>query len=142
MSPIFDNLRTPDRAVPLLPIIDRGAYYKSCIRPAFKNSVRMNLRDDQLRRQRPRWAISPIIVIIFAVIFAIDASSIERQIKEFVTSNVSEGVEQVDKLRNGQKGSKNCVREQITYNGDQVWRIYKNNSSVDELVERYDEHGT
>lgn len=102
----------------------------------------MNLRDDQLRRQRPRWAISPIIVIIFAVIFAIDASSIERQTKEFVTSNVSEGVEQADKLRNGQKGSKNCVREQITYNGDQVWRIYKNNSSVDELVERYDEHGT
>ncbi|XP_012230102.1 carboxypeptidase B isoform X2 [Linepithema humile] len=89
-----------------------------------------------IRRQRARWAILPIIAI---VIFAVDASSLGRQTKE--APNVSESVQQADKLRNEQKESKD-IQEQITYDGDQVWRVYKNNSSFDELVKRYDEHGS
>jgi len=93
--------------------------------------------DSVLERERARWAI---LLIIAIVIFTVDSFSLERQTKESAP-NVSEGAQQADELRNEQKESKDSVQEQITYNGDQVWRIYKNNSFVDELVKRYDEHG-
>lgn len=34
----FDNLRIFDRAIPLFPITDRGAYYKSYVRSSLKDS--------------------------------------------------------------------------------------------------------
>lgn len=65
------------------------------------------------------------------IVFVVDASILERQTREFVDHNISEG----------KKEPKDFSSERITYEGDQVWRIHKDNSSVDELVERYDEYG-
>lgn len=69
-------------------------------------------------------------MMIAIIVFVVDASILERQTREFV-HNISEG----------KKEPKDFSSERITYEGDQVWRIHKDNSSVDELVERYDEYG-
>ncbi|EFN61709.1 Carboxypeptidase B [Camponotus floridanus] len=71
------------------------------------------------------------LVMIAIIVFVVDASILERQTREFV-DNISEG----------KKEPKDFSSERIIYKGDQVWRIHKDNSSVDELVERYDEYGS
>ncbi|GAB1860577.1 Carboxypeptidase B [Camponotus japonicus] len=72
------------------------------------------------------------LMMMAIIVFVVDASILERQTREFVDHNISEG----------KKEPKDFSSERITYEGDQVWRIHKDNSSVDELVERYDEYGS
>lgn len=40
-----------------------------------------------------------------------------------------------------QQAFRKDLEERVTYEGDQVWRIYKHNDSINELVQRYDEYG-
>lgn len=40
----------------------------------------------------------------------------------------------------GQQAYKEDLKK-VVYEGDQVWRIYKHNDSVNELVQQYDENG-
>lgn len=40
-----------------------------------------------------------------------------------------------------QQAFREDLEERITYEGDQVWRIYKHNDSINELVQRHDEYG-
>lgn len=47
----------------------------------------------------------------------------------------------VHNINDGRKELKDFASERIIYEGDQVWRIHKENRSVGELVERYDEYG-
>lgn len=65
------------------------------------------------------------------IIFVVDAFTLKCQTREFVDHNINDG----------KKELKDFAGERIIYEGDQVWRIHKENSSVGELVERYDEYG-
>lgn len=65
------------------------------------------------------------------IVFVADASILRRQTRGVLGRDISEG----------KKQPKDLVGERITYEGDQVWRIHKDNSSVEELVQRYDEYG-
>lgn len=65
-------------------------------------------------------------MVMAIVIFVVDALSVEVA------------------RQSGEKEPKDVVQDQITYDGDQVWRIYKpaaNSSYVNQLVQRYDEDG-
>lgn len=69
------------------------------------------------------------LMMMAIIVFVVDASIVRRQTRE-VLGDVSES----------KKESKD-LGARITYKGDQVWRIHKDNSTVEELVERYDEYG-
>lgn len=74
------------------------------------------------------------LMMLTVVIVVANASVLVRK---DCLSSVSEVVEQVEKTDLMQEA-------QITYNGAQVWRVYKpeeNNSYISELVQRYDEDG-
>lgn len=69
-----------------------------------------------------RWAT---LIVMTIVILVVDALSVQ------------------DAQQSSEKKPKEVVQDRITYDGDQVWRIYKPeaNSYVNELVQRYDEDG-
>lgn len=87
--------------------------------------------DGQLRIKCAKWTTLTMMTII---VFVVDASILEHRTREFIDRNITYT------LSENKKESKN-FENRITYEGDQVWRIYKENSSVDELVQRYDEYG-
>ncbi|XP_072767309.1 LOW QUALITY PROTEIN: carboxypeptidase B [Anoplolepis gracilipes] len=89
--------------------------------------VKMN-NDGLLRIKCAKWMTLMMMAII---VFVVDASILERKTRDFIDHNTSEG-----------KEPKNLADKRISYEGDQVWRIHKANSSVDELVQRYDEYGS
>jgi len=79
-------------------------------------------------KERRRWTALAIIAIVIVVG---DAATLGHQM-----DNASEIGE-----RTNEKELKNPVMEQITYEGDQVWRIWKTKDDSEELVQRYDEDG-
>ncbi|CAL1685712.1 unnamed protein product [Lasius platythorax] len=89
--------------------------------------------DGLLRIKCAKWMTLTMMAII---VFIVDASSFGRQTREFVDPNITHTHNE------GKKESKDLDGERITYEGDQVWRIHKDNSSVEELVQRYDEYGS
>lgn len=88
--------------------------------------------DGLLRIKCAKWMTLTMMAII---VFIVDASILGRQTREFVDPNITHTHSE------GKKESKDLDGERITYEGDQVWRIHKDNSSVEELVQRYDEYG-
>ncbi|KAL6429927.1 hypothetical protein ACFW04_007640 [Cataglyphis niger] len=84
--------------------------------------------NELLRIKCVKWMTLMMMAII---VFVADASIVRHQTREVLNRNVSEG----------KKVSKD-LGERITYKGDQVWRIHKENSTVEELVHRYDEYGS
>ncbi|EFN75265.1 carboxypeptidase B [Harpegnathos saltator] len=79
----------------------------------------------QPRQECVRWTTLTVAAIVILVVDALPAAEVSRQSSE--------------------KQLKDVVHEQITYDGDQVWRIHKpqaNNNYVNELVQRYDEDGS
>lgn len=70
------------------------------------------------------------LMMMAVIVFVVDASIVRHQSREVLDRYVSEG----------KKESKD-LGERITYKGDQVWRIHKENSTMEELVHRYDEYG-
>lgn len=124
----FDNLRIFDRAVPLFPITDVARIIKAMY-VLLSKTVLTKMNNHGLLRVK--WAKLTTLMMMAIIIFVVDASILERETREFVDHNISEG----------KKKPKDFADERITYEGDQVWRIHKDNSTVDELVERYDEYG-
>ncbi|XP_029671098.1 carboxypeptidase B-like isoform X2 [Formica exsecta] len=90
--------------------------------------LKMN-NNELLRIKRAKWMTLMMMAII---VFVADASILRRQTRRVLGRDISEG----------KKQPKDLVGERITYEGDQVWRIHKDNSSVEELVQRYDEYGS
>lgn len=87
------------------------------------------LQNGLSRKERAKWTT----LIVMIIIFIVDASNLEHETRILETSN-----------SNTTKETKNLVQEQITYEGDQVWRIHKPKegaSYVNELVQRYDADG-
>ncbi|XP_032683426.1 carboxypeptidase B-like [Odontomachus brunneus] len=86
-------------------------------------SIKMN-NGRQPRPECVRWTTLMVMTI---VIFVVDGLSVEVARKS------------------GEKEPKDVVQDQITYDGDQVWRVYKpevNSSEANELLQSYEEDGS
>lgn len=84
--------------------------------------------------ERTKWVTLLIMAIAIVVV---DTTILNHETKKnFAPFNASEMTQ-----RANEKQLKDPGIEQITYEGDQVWRIWKRNNNSDELVQRYDEDG-
>ncbi|XP_028045069.1 carboxypeptidase B-like [Monomorium pharaonis] len=85
----------------------------------------------QLRAEHKKWVTLTTIAI---VVFVVDASVLTHfdELEELAAYG-SDNIEQAY--------TRSYVKK-INYEGDQVWRIYKHNDSVNDLVEQYNEHGS
>jgi len=79
-------------------------------------------------KERRRWAALAIIAVVIVVA---DAATLGHQVDN--ASGIAE--------RTNEKELKDSVTGQITYDGDQVWRIWKTKNDSEELVQRHDEDG-
>jgi len=80
---------------------------------------------EQQRMEHVKW----VILTTIAIFFVVDATILDPESKESI-------------VYNGEIVKQACKKEKkVIYEGDQVWRIYKHNDSVNDLVEQYDEYG-
>jgi len=82
---------------------------------------------EQQRMEHMKW----VTLTTIAIFFVVDATILDPESKESIVYN-GETVKQ---------GCKKDFEKKVIYEGDQVWRIYKHNDSVNDLVEQYDEYG-
>jgi len=73
-----------------------------------------------------------VTLTTIAIVAVVDATV-------FVNPALEESVAYSSEIN--QQTYKKDLAKQIIYDGDQVWRIYKHNDSVNELVQHYDEYG-
>lgn len=72
------------------------------------------------------------LTTIAVIVFVVDATV-------FVNPALEESVAYNSEI--GQYAPGKDLNKRVVYEGDQVWRIYKHNDSVNELVQHYDEYG-
>lgn len=75
------------------------------------------------------------LATLIAIVVSVNASVLKSETKEAVSPCNSKIVS--DKL--GEE--KNLDQQKINYDGDQVWRVYKDNKIVEEVVRLKDEEG-
>ncbi|XP_011880856.1 PREDICTED: carboxypeptidase B-like [Vollenhovia emeryi] len=83
----------------------------------------------QLLTERMRWLTLTTITI---AVFVADATVVNPGLEESAAYNSDFS----------QQTFRKNLEKRVIYEGDQVWRIYKHNDSVTELVQQYDEHGS
>lgn len=82
--------------------------------------------------QLPRYEKWAMLATMVIVVFVVDATVFANPVlEESVASN----------SKIGQQAYKKDLQKKVVYEGDQVWRIYKHNDSVNDLVQQYDENG-
>lgn len=74
------------------------------------------------------------LMTIAVVSFVVDASVI-------VNPDLEETVAYSDIAQERYRTDLHTQPKRVVYEGDQVWRIYKHNDSVNDLVQLYDEYG-
>ncbi|KAL0119104.1 hypothetical protein PUN28_009602 [Cardiocondyla obscurior] len=84
----------------------------------------------QLRAEPKKWMTAMMIAIIVVVVDA--TFSADTTAEEAVAYNSD----------SSQRARKIDPQKRIVYDGDQVWRVFKHNDSVNEFVKQYDEYGT
>lgn len=72
------------------------------------------------------------LTTIAIVVFVVDAAVIANPALEESVAYSNES---------NQQTYRKDLAKRVNYDGDQVWRIYKHNDSVNELVQHYDEYG-